>query len=134
MGQNNQQNNPTSHPTNGAYERRRRSNGVFNNLGTSDIQEQNEHHHQQYQHVCTNGARNSRHKTNKGQQRLKQQQETQTEWEAYCSHLTEDRVLECGLQFVNYNKNQQKRVNMDTNITRFRSHYGVGHEAIVAMI
>ena len=82
----------------------------------------------------TNGAHNSRHKTNEGQQQLEQQQETQTEWEAYCFHLTKDRVLECGLQFVNYNKNQQKRVNMDTNITRFRSHYGVGHEAIAAMI
>ena len=91
-------------------------------MGTSDTQEQNQDHHQQHQHVRTNEARNSQHKTNEGQQRLEQQQATQTEWEAYCSHLTKDRVLECGLQFVNYNKNQQKRVNMDTNITRFRSH------------
>ena len=42
--------------------------------------------------------------------------------------------MECGLQFVNYNKNQQRRVNIDTNITRFRSHYGISHEAIAAMI
>ena len=133
-GQNNQQNNPISLPTNGAYERRRRSNGVFNNLGPSDTREQNQDHHQQHQHVRTDGARNSQHKTNERQQRLEQQQETQTELEAYYSHLTEDRVLECGLQFVNYNEDQQERVNIDTNITRFRSHYGVDHKAITAMI
>ena len=39
---------------------------------------------------------------------------------------------QCGLQIVNYNKNEKK--NIDTHITRFRSHYGVGHEAIAAMI
>ena len=42
--------------------------------------------------------------------------------------------MECGLQLVNYNENQQERVNIDTNITRFRSHYGVGHKAIAVMI
>ena len=42
--------------------------------------------------------------------------------------------MECGLQFINYNENQQARVNVDTNITSFRSHYGVGHKYIVAMI
>ena len=53
--------------------------------------------------ACINGAHNSQHKTNKEQQRFEQQQEDQTEWEVYCSHLIEDKVLERGLQFVNYN-------------------------------
>lgn len=66
--------------------------------------------------------------------RQEEQQGNQTEWEAYCSRLTEERVLKCGLTFVNYNKNQQERVKIETNINRFRSHYGVGHKAITAMI
>ena len=82
----------------------------------------------------TNRACNSQHKTNKEQQQLEQQQETQIKWEVYCSRLTKNRVLECGLQFVNYNENQQERANIDKNISRVRSHYGVSHKAIVAMI
>ena len=66
--------------------------------------------------------------------RQEEQQGNQTEWEAYCSRLTKERVLKCGLTFVDYNKNQQERVKIETNINRFRSHYGVGHKAITAMI
>ena len=39
----------------------------------------------------------------------------QTEWETYCASLTKERVLECGLEFANYTKNQQDKVNIETN-------------------
>lgn len=55
-------------------------------------------------------------------------------WKAYCARLTEERVLELGLEFANYSEHQQSRVQIDTNRTRFRAHNSVGPKAIAALI
>ena len=44
----------------------------------------------------------------------------QTEWEIYCASLTEERVLELGLEFVNYDKYHQDMVKMETNQSKLR--------------
>lgn len=76
------------------------------------------HHHP----TCKNGADNSHH------------QETLTRWKEYCYSLTEERVLECGLEFSNYTKKHQDKVNIETNWRRFGSHFGVGAKAVTALV
>ena len=44
-----------------------------------------------------------------------------TAWKEYLDHLTEERVLELGLGFANYNKDKQNRINMEANRRKFRA-------------
>ena len=57
-----------------------------------------------------------------------------TAWKEYLDHLTEERVLELGLGFANYNKDKQNRINMEANRRKFRAHYCIGAKAVAALI
>ena len=48
--------------------------------------------------------------------------------------LTEEKILEYGLEFAKFTKIQIKKVIIETNRKRFRNHYGVGAKAVAALV
>ena len=48
--------------------------------------------------------------------------------------LTEEKILEYGLEFAKFTKIQIKKIIIETNRKSFRNHYGVGAKAVAALV